>query len=278
MNPNNHEQSTRVIHRQYKDAAGNIHTEYKNADGSIYTEYKDIDGNIHLNESGYLGGQLVEKQTQDAWVQRADTNISKGVLIGVIATCATGLMAGFIYFLTRPNAPQPASVINVPTHENTQAPSPVPSQQVPVVKQPTVTPVPQTQSTGSTKSTAIQPFVLTPSVSNPSTKPGSAANPIANPAQNSSASVPNPLVTSPANGNAAGANLNTADSQIKNEILKQFQTNLPKNQLIVDVKNSDVTVSGTAATSKQLQAIQLLLGSVKGIGRVNITATAPEKM
>jgi hypothetical protein len=272
MNPNNHEQSTRAIHRQYKDAAGNIHTEYKNADGSIYTEYKDIDGNIHLNESGYLGSQLVEKQTQDAWVQRADTNISKGVLIGVIATCATGLTAGFIYFLTRPNAPQPASVINVPTHANTQAPSPVPSQQVPVVKKPTVTPVPQTQSTGSTKSTATQPSVVKPSVSNPFT------NPIANPAQNSSASVPKPLVTSPATDNAAGANLNTIDGQIKNEILKQFQTNLPKNQLIVDVKNSDVTVSGTAATSKQLQAIQLLLGSVKGIGRVNITATSPEKM
>jgi BON domain len=281
MSPNDREQSTRVFHREYKDAVGNIHTEYKDADGNIYTEYKDIDGNIHINESGNLEDQLVEEQIQNARVERAntniveraDTNISKGLLIGVISTCVTGLTAGFIYFLTRPNAPQPASVTNVPTHESTQAPSPVPSQQVRVVGQPTVTPVPQTQSSGSTENTTTQPSVSNPSTSNPSTKPGSAANP----AQNSSTSVPKPPVATPADGNAAGANVNTTDSQIKNEILKQFQTNLPKNQLIVDVSNGDVTVSGKAATLKQLQGIQLLLGSIKGIRRFNITATAPPK-
>ncbi len=287
MNPNDREQSTRVFHREYKDAAGNIHTEYKNADGSIYSEYKDIDGNIHVNESGYLEGQLVEEQIQDVRVGRADTNtniveradtsISKGLLVGVIGICVTGLTAGLIYFLTRTNAPQPASVTNVPTHETTQAPSPVPSQQVPVVKQPAVTALPQTQASGSPKNTTTQPSVPKPSTSNPSTNPSTKPGIAANPTQNFIPPVPKPPVAFPTDDNAAGAGagLSTADSQIKNEILKQFQTNLPKNQLIVDVKNGDVTVSGKAATLKQLQATQLLLGSIEGIRRVNITATAP---
>jgi BON domain len=269
MNPNDREPSARVVHRQYQDAAGNIHTEYKNADGSIYSEYKDIDGNIHVNQSGYLEGRLAQEKIQEALVERADINTSKGLLIGVIVACVTGLTAGLIYFLTRPNPPQPASVANLPTHESTQAPSPVPSQPAQVVGQPTVPAVPQTQSSGLTENTTTQP-----SVSNPPTKPGIAANPTQNSGQNSSASAPKPLVASPAAGNAASVNQSAADNQIKNEILKQFKTNLPNNQLIVDVSNGDVTVSGTAATSEQLQGVQLLLGSIKGIRRFNITATA----
>jgi osmotically-inducible protein OsmY len=60
--------------------------------------------------------------------------------------------------------------------------------------------------------------------------------------------------------------------------LKQFKTSLPNHQLVVEVDNGNVTVSGMAATPEQLQRIQPVLGTIKGVGMVDITATAPAKM
>ncbi|MBW4549875.1 MAG: hypothetical protein KME35_01925 [Aphanocapsa sp. GSE-SYN-MK-11-07L] len=142
MNLNDRESLTRIVHRTYKDTVGNLYTEYKDAKGNIYTEYKDIDGNVHVYEGGFLEGQLVEEQIQAVRAERADVNLSKGLLIGVIVACVTGLTAGLIYFLTGPNNPQPVSVTNVPTYESTQAPSP----EIRVVEQPVLVPVPQTQA------------------------------------------------------------------------------------------------------------------------------------
>lgn len=191
MNARDREQSTRVIHRQYKDTQGNIHTEYKDSQGNIYTEYKDSQGNIHPYENGYADGQLAEERTQDARVDRADKNISKGVLIGVIVTCVLGLSAGTIYFLTQLNNPQSLTVMNVPANDSTQSPSP-PPQQVRIVEQPVVTivPVPQAQSTGSTVN------ITQPAASNSSTKPRSVspAKPLS---QNSGTSVPRSIVLYP---------------------------------------------------------------------------------
>ncbi len=268
MNLNDREPLTRVFHRTYKDAVGNVYTEYKDANGNIYTEYKDIDGNVHVYEGASLEGQLVEEQIQAIRTERADLNTSKGLLIGVIVACVAGLTAGLIYFLTRPNDPQPVSVTNVPTYESTQAPSP----EVRVVEQPVLVPVPQAPKV--TENTTTQS-----SASNPSPQSGNTnvANPT-NPTESPSAAVPEPqpLVTSPAT-NPAGANSNRTDSQIKAEILKQFQTNLPNHQLVVEVDNGNVAVSGMAATPEQLQRIQPVLGTIKGVGMVNITATAPSQ-
>ena len=259
MNANDREKLTWVIHREYKDAQGNIHT-----------EYKDTQGNIHSYKNGYIDGHLAEEQSQDVRVKRADKNISKGVLIGVIVTCVVGLTAGTIYLLTKLNNPQPVSVINVPTYESTPAPSP-PPQQVRVVEQPIVTivPVPQAQAPGSKENITTEP-----SASNPSSK--QASTNASKPSKNSDASVPKQVAVSPSNGSVT-PNLTKTDSDLKNEILKQFQNNLPNNQLIVEVKNGEVTVSGTAATPEQLQQIQPLLKSIQGIGKVNVTATVASK-
>nr|MBW4553274.1 BON domain-containing protein [Aphanocapsa sp. GSE-SYN-MK-11-07L] len=119
------------------------------------------------------------------------------------------------------------------------------------------------------------------STSNPSPKPGNTnAAELTNPTKAPSASVPKPqpLVASPAAGNPASASLSRTDSQIKAEILKQFKTSLPNHQLVVEVDNGNVTVSGMAATPEQLQRIQPVLGTIKGVGMVDITATAPAKM
>ena len=249
MNAKDRKKSTQVIHREYTDPQGNLHTEYRDSHGNIQSE---------------------EEHRQDMRELRTDKNISKGVLIGVTVTCVAGLTAGTIYFLTRLNNPQPVSVINVPTYESTPAPSP-PPQQVPVVEQPiVVVPVPQAQSPGSTENTTVRP-----SASNPPSKQGSSNG--AKPSQNSGASVPKPTGVSPPNGNVTSPNLTKTDSNLKNEILKQFQNNLPNNQLIVEVKNGRVTVSGTVATPEQLQQIQPLLKSIPGIGKVDMTATVASK-
>lgn len=252
MNAKDSRKSTRVIHREYQDAQGNLHSEYTDPQGKLHTEYRDSHGNI----------QSEEEHRQDMRELRTDKNISKGVLIGVIITCVAGLTAGTIYFLTKLNNPQPVSVINVPTYESTPAPSP-PPQQVPVVEQPiVVVPVPQAQAPGSTENTTVKP---------------SASNPPSKASKNSGASVPKPTVVSPPNGSVTSPNLTKIDSDLKNEILKQFQNNLPNNQLIVEVKNGKVTVSGTVATPEQLQQIQPLLKSIPGIGKVDMTATVASK-
>jgi hypothetical protein len=271
VNAKDSKKSPRVIHREYKDPQGNIRTEYKDPQGNIHTEYQDPQGNIHSYKSGHVDGHLAEEQNQDVRESRADKNISKGVLIGVIVTCVAGLTAGTIYFLTKLNNPQPVSVINVPTYESTPAPSP-PPQQVRVVEQPIVkvVPVPQTQAPGSTENITVQP-----SASNPSSKQESIN--AAKPSNNSGTSVPKPTAVSPSKGNVTSPTLTKTDSDLKTEILKQFQDNLPNNQLIVEVKNGEVTVSGTVATPEQLQQIQPLLKSIQGIGKVDMTATVASK-
>ncbi|WP_081980605.1 BON domain-containing protein [Neosynechococcus sphagnicola] len=67
--------------------------------------------------------------------------------------------------------------------------------------------------------------------------------------------------------------MSRTDSNLKNEIVKQFQTKFPNNQLQVEVKNGDVTVSGTATSQEQFQEIQPLLRTIQGVKKVEMTAT-----
>ncbi|WP_052128344.1 BON domain-containing protein [Neosynechococcus sphagnicola] len=239
MNASDRENSARVIYREYKDTQGNIRT-----------EYKDAQGNIHSYENSYMDSQVAEEKIQDIRVERTERNLYKGILIGVIVTCVSGLTAGTIYFLTQVNKPLPTTFISLPVHQSTSSPSPAP-QQVRLVQKPIVTivPVPQAQAPRSTVNITTQP-----SATNPSSNPGNVS--ATNPSQNSGAT----------------------DSNLKNEIMKKFQNNLPNNQLIVEVKNGEVTISGTAASPEQLQQIQPLLRSIQGIRKVNMVATAPSKM
>lgn len=272
MNAKDSKKSTRVIHREYKDAEGNMQTEYKDTQENIQTEYKDDKGNINTEyKNGYVDGHLADEQNQDLRVEHADKNISKGLLIGIIVTCVTGLTAGTIYFLTKLNNPQPVSIINVPNYKSNPAPIPTPPQ-IKVVEKPIVTivPIPQSKTPESTVN-----ITANPSASNPSSKPENID--VAKPPNDSNASVPKPVLVSPPNGNVTSPTLTITDSDLKSEILKQFENNLPNNQLIVEVKNGDVTVSGTATTPEQLQQIQPLLQSIQGIGKVDITAKVISK-
>jgi hypothetical protein len=307
MNTRNSKKSTQVIHQEYKDAEGNIHSEYKDAEGNIHSEYKDIQGNTHSEykdaegnaqsyktyKNGYIDGNLTEKQNQDLRESHADKNISKGMLIGIIVACVAGLTAGTIYFLTKMNNPQPVSVINVPTERSEPIPIPPPPQ-IKVVEKPIVTivPIPQAKTPESTVN-----ITTPPSVSTPNPKPKIIKE--VKPPQKSDALVPKPVLVSPSNGNVTNStpnrkpapanekstsndgttipNLMEKDNALKTEILKQFEKNLPNNQLIVEVKNADVTISGNASTPEQLQQIQPLLNSIQGIGKVDITAKVTSK-
>ncbi|NCO75015.1 MAG: BON domain-containing protein [Cyanobacteria bacterium] len=279
MNPKDNKNFTRVIHREYTDPQGNIRTEYKDIKGNIYTEYRDSQGNFHTDQNQSVNGKLADAHIQDVRVEHADKNISKGLLIGVIVTTVAGLIAGVIYFLNDVNNPQPISVINIPA-EKPEKNDPSPPQikvvekevvkivpvEVPVQTSPTVVEkVPEAQNNPSTVNNNI---TVKPSESNPPPKESSTKTPAAKPAQNPTPSPTKPVVIPLSNDNAI-----KNDGDLKNEILKQFKNNLPNNQLKVDVKTGVVIVSGNVDSQEQMQKIEPLLKSVKGIKKLEINAT-----
>jgi len=256
------------LHGEYTDAQGNFHTEYTDAQGNLHRQYKDPQGNIHAEDNGHnvlvksasdnpsrTDGYLAEERLQNARLARNDNNRVQGILIAVIVACVAGLTAGAIYFMTKQNNPEPASVMNLPIRASTQSPSPAP-QQVRIIEQPVVTivRVPQTQAPAATKTIVIQQ----PATANPPAQPKT-------PVQSSA-------------GNGTSPTLARSDSDLKAEILKQFQAKLPEHQLIVEVKGAVVTVSGTVGTPEELQRIQPLLRSIWGIDKVNMKATVEPQM
>ncbi len=257
MNTKDSKNSTWVIHREYKDAIGNL-----------YTEYKDTQGNIHIYKNGSLDSQLAEEYRQDVRLDRADKNTSKGLLIGVIITCVVGLTAGTIYFLTTLNNPEPVSVINT-TYKTTPAPTP---ERVTIVEKPIVTivPVPQAETPDSTVN-----ITANPSASNPSSKQENVNT--VKPSEKSSVSAPKPIVVTPKE-NVTTPTPTKTDSEIKTEIMKQFQNNLANHKLTVEVKNGQVTISGTVATPEQLEQIRPLLKSIQGIKKTDVTAMVTPKV
>jgi hypothetical protein len=281
MNTKDGKKNPRVIHREYKDSEGNLYTEYKDSEGNIHTEYREPQKNATSYNNGFVEGNLVKEQSEDLQESHTDKNVSKGLLIGVIVTCVVGLTAGTIYFLTQQNNPEPAPVVIMPTSETnpkaTESPPPVKVVEKPVVKIVEV-PVPQDQPDTATVNITTNPPAATPDAkpapvaATPDAKPAPvAATPIAKPAP--VAATP----TSPNDSVATPIPIKT-DRDLKAEILKQFKDNLPNNQLIVEVKNSAVTVSGTVTTLEQLQQIQPLLKSIEGIDKVDLKATVPSTM
>ncbi|MEA5534639.1 BON domain-containing protein [Crocosphaera sp. XPORK-15E] len=272
------------LHTEYQDAQGNLHTKYTDAQGNVHNEYTDPQGNLHTEHEDSHGNiQSAEEHRRDVRESRTDNNTAKGILIGVIIACVAGLSAGAIYFLTQQNNQQPVYIFNESIPEKTQESTP-PPEKVPVVEQPaaTVAPAPQAETPKSTETAPTQP-----SASNPSPKPS----------QKSDTSAPKPTVATPSNGgvtsskpsNDSGAlvppsdgsvtdsAVSKTDGDLKQEIVTQFNNNLPNNQLTVEVKNGEVMVSGTVATPEQLQQIQPLLKSIKGIEKVDMTATVESK-
>jgi Skp family chaperone for outer membrane proteins len=290
------------LHTEYKDSQGNLHAEYTDYQGNLHTEYKDSEGNRHTGYKEAQGNlnteykeaqgnlQLAEEHRQDIRESRVDNNVSRGILIGVIVTCVAGLSAGAIYFFTQQNNQQPIFFMNERMDEmpeRTQQPS-LPLEQVPIVEQPTVkvVPVPQAQTPKPTEKIPAQPNAAKPSQDS------------AKPSQDSALPVPKPTVVQPSDqgvtssqpsqesdtsalpsdSSATNSNLSKTDSDLKKEILMQFDNSIPNHKLTVEVKNGEVTVSGTVATPEQLQQIEPLLKSVEGIGKVDMTATLPSKI
>lgn len=226
-----------------------LHREYKDAQGNVHVEYRDPEGTVHAYSNGYMDGQLIEEQRQNQRENQADRNISKGVLIGIIVACVGGLTAGTIYMMTRPNTPQPAAVL-VPNY----AKSPAPPTQVNEEPNVTIVNVPQAPSTPSTTTVINQPIAAPkPTTTNPSS------------------AVPKPTVAT-----APALTAGQIDSNLKNTAIKQLQASFPNNQLVVDVKDTNITISGTTETSAQLQQVQPMLSTIRGIGKITVNATVKE--
>lgn len=263
----------RAIHREYTDSQGNIRTEYKDTQGNIYTEYRDSLGNFHSDKNGSIHSKLVDAHIQDVRVERADKNISKGLLIGVIVTTVVGLTAAVIYFFNDLNNPQPVPVVNIPAEKSDSNANPTPPpvkvverevvKFVPVeIPVQTSLPVPAKVPEANNNPSTINNITVKPSESNPAQKETSSNIPAVKPAQNPTASTPKPLVVP-----------SKTDGDLKNEILNKFQNNLSNNQLKVDVKNGAVIVSGNVETQEQMQQIQPLLKSIEGIKKLDVKAT-----
>ncbi|BAQ66343.1 BON domain-containing protein [Geminocystis sp. NIES-3709] len=290
MNAKNSRKFTRIIHREYKDADGNIHTEYKDAQGNIYTEYQDSLGNFHSDQNESVNSKLADAHIQNVRVDRevnrqvahsdrADQNTSKGLLIGVIVTTVAGLIAGVIYFLNDVNNPQPTPIVNIPTEKIAPQQNPTPTQVKVVEKEvvkivPVEVPVPvpaQTKvpETNNSPSTVNNNITVKPSESNPAQKETNNKTSVAKTVQNPTTSSQKPVISTSSNN----ATSTETDVDLKNEILKKFQNGLPNNQLKVDVKNSDVIVSGNVETQEQIQQIPSLVKSIDGVKKLNITVT-----
>lgn len=278
MNTRDNRKNPRVIYREYTDSDGNIRTEYKDAKGNIYTEYEDTLGHFHTDQQGLINDKLVDAHIQDARVDRADNNTSKGLLIGVIVTAVAGLTAGVIYFLNDLNNPQPVPIVTIPTEKIDPNPTPVKVVEKEVVKIVPVTvptPVPEAKTPETKAPEAKVPETKAPEANNNPTvnnnitvKP-SESNPDAN---TTPVAKPSEITTKPVimpNNSLTGK----SDTVLKNEILKTFQGNLPNNQLKVEVKNGEVIVSGNVETQEQMKQIKPLLTSIEGIKKVDVMAS-----
>jgi hypothetical protein len=294
MNSKNSQKSTRIVHGEYRDSQGNLCTEYEDTQGNIYTEYEDTQGNIHSDKNGYIeiDSQFTEEDIKNRGESPADKNILKGILFGVILTCVAGLSAGAIYFLTQeqnqrpiywmngrmgqmnertPELNPPSETVQEPIEQKTQVSSPT-AEPDKVIEQPIskIVPFPQAQAPEPT-----QKITSEPNTSNPPSQPESVNG--AKPSNQTDTPVSEPIVIAPLNRTATNSNLSPTDRNLQKEILTRFDNNLPNHQLIVEVNNGQITVSGTVATPEQLEQIEPLLKSIEGIEKVDITATVASK-
>ncbi|AFY62205.1 hypothetical protein [Synechococcus sp. PCC 6312] len=230
--------------------------EYKDAQGNVHLEYRDAQGKVRAYKMGYMDNQLIEEEWQNHREKQADRNISKGVLMGIIVACVGGLVAGTVYMMTRPNVPQPAAVI-VPNYAKSPLSS-APQTQVNEKPNVTIVNIPQPPGTPSATNNMNQPVTAPkPATANPSSV---AAKPL--------------VATAPANETALTPS--QINNTLKNAAIKQLQASFPNNQLVVEVKDTNITVSGTTQTAAQLQQIQPTLSSIQGIGKITVTATVKD--
>lgn len=269
MSIRDNQEIPRKIYREYTDTDGIVRTEYKDINGNIYTEYTDINGNFHSDRKDLIDDRLVDAHIQDARVERADKNTSKGLLIGVIVTTVIALIAGVIYFLNDANNPEPVAVVPIPAETADPEPTEVGEEEA-VQTTPTRTTlvpsnqVPPESNNNPPTTTTNNNIIVNPSESN--------QNPVET---NNQPSPANPTQTNPRTESTTNNPVRPTknDGDLKNEIVRKFQDNLGDNQLKVEVNNGDVIISGNLETQAQMERIQPTLKSIEGIKKVDIIAT-----
>ncbi|MEA5509408.1 BON domain-containing protein [Crocosphaera sp. UHCC 0190] len=63
-----------------------------------------------------------------------------------------------------------------------------------------------------------------------------------------------------------------AEGDLANEVRSKLEANIPRGQLTVTAKKSDVTVSGTVKTQDELNKIEPLAMEIKGVNTVMVKA------
>ncbi|NUN66537.1 BON domain-containing protein [Pseudanabaena biceps] len=71
---------------------------------------------------------------------------------------------------------------------------------------------------------------------------------------------------------AMGGSTNRQDSDLASEVRSKLEANIPKGNLTVESKDANVVVSGTVASSSELNKIKSLAMEIKGVKAVDVKA------
>jgi hypothetical protein len=302
LNAKASDKSTWVVQREYQDSRGIVQTEYRDPQGNIHTEAKDPTQPAESYQSGYVDGILVEEHNQNTQLKReeaASRNVSRGLLISLIIAGVIGISGAMAYYLFQLNSPNPPAVVTSPIYRMEPKPSPslppveesvpqniatqpVESQpqdvNITVVAEPTapapavaakVTPKAEVAPPAKTATVVTKaPIRPTPAIAVPSpplkpvaVKPIAPVAPVVLPPNTSMGS----------NDEALG--LAKTDSQLKNEIVQEFNKQFSTNSLLVSVNQGNVAITGVVASPEQLEKIEPLLESMAGVNEINVKVT-----
>ncbi|PZV18912.1 MAG: transporter [Pseudanabaena sp.] len=77
--------------------------------------------------------------------------------------------------------------------------------------------------------------------------------------------------------NMTGGTTTRADSDLVSEVRSKLEANIPKGNLTVESKDSNVIVSGTVSSLDELDKVKSLATEIKGVKTVTIKATVASK-
>lgn len=77
--------------------------------------------------------------------------------------------------------------------------------------------------------------------------------------------------------NATGGTTTRTDSDLASEVRSKLEANIPKGNLTVESKDSNIVVSGTVPSLNELDKVKSLAMEIKGVKTVTIKATVASK-
>ncbi|AIE74177.1 MULTISPECIES: BON domain-containing protein [unclassified Synechocystis] len=298
VNSKSNDRSSWVVQREYRDAQGITQMEYRDSSGNIHIEAKNSNAQTSSYESGYANGVLVAENSQNEQLKReevADRQVSRSLLVGLIIAGVVGISGAMAYYLFQANSPDPVTVITTPIYQtDTDKTNPglEPNNSPTVVEENPITNINPAQSVESKPrdvNITVKTEAPAPTSAAPAKAPPKAA--VAQPTKITAAPVKAPVQPTPAPAiapippqspaiapmapvqppsNAQAANLAKTDSQLKDEIVLEFNQQFSGNQLSVNVSQGNVKVSGTVANPEQLSQIQPLLRSMEGVKTIDV--------